>query len=456
MTDILTLVAGIALCVLALSLRHLIVNGVISVRLRQAELMAGQGREIDRAIRYFSTVLSLDRTNVRANWALANIYFKSKQYVLSRMYLSDISRHGRYTDAATEEAVHEMLADIFALLGDFGKATAEYLILRKRSRLPASVLKKAIRMDLQCGRMKEAAQFLSEGLKNFPDDGEFHYLSALDSFLMGDMPSAESKIITALRLGHLTDELELLSAKIAFIRQNFQEALEHLQRLPPQFLDSAEVENMMGQCFFFLKDYRPAIGVLEKLIPGLEKNAKKMLPDAMFFLGCSHEANGDLATATRIWQDILERFPYYQKAGQKLHFYSHVALSPKLQRLIVCGQAEFHNSCLELLDRLGYSVKQHYQSSDKSIDFVCTNRKDLHPYHTSLISVNRQTSAVSNDVIAQLMRQGNHLRVRYLVMIAPWFMPDTLAFCQRNLVTARDFGIFIETKESGESKSTPL
>jgi len=31
-------------------------------------------------------------------------------------------------------------------------------------------------------------------------------------------------------------------------------------------------------------------------------------------------------------------------------------------------------------------------------------------------------------------------------MIAPWFEPETLAFCNRNLVTVHTFEIFIQKK----------
>jgi hypothetical protein len=175
----------------------------------------------------------------------------------------------------------------------------------------------------------------------------------------------------------------------------------------------------------------------------------------MFILGCSYEASGDLGTATKVWQTVAGRFPQYSKAGQKLHFYSTVALSRELRQLVVCSPGEFHGACLGLLDRLGFGVTEHYQSSEKSIDFVCTNRKDLHPCHTWLVDISRQTCAVTVEDVGRLMRQMTNHRARFLVMIAPWFGPEALAFCERNLVTARTFDIF-NPENPGSAPPGPL
>jgi len=424
-----------------LYIRYIILMMLVPKKLASAQKLLKTDEE--KAMKILSSVLSIDRGNPQANWVMAHLYIKRKQYILSQLYLNEILYYARYTDSISERTVRETLAYTYQCMGEINKALIQYYLLKRHNKLTLEGMKKAIKLNIENNNYIEAKNLLFQAFKLYGNDGELYYLAGMIDFNKGNFSLAERKLKSALKNGFDTPEVNLLLGKVYFIMRKFKIALNHFNKLPEEYLNSTEIENLLGQCFYYLKDYKSAIALLEKLIWELRKK-KRIIPDSMYILGCAYEGNGYIDKALEVWKELSQKFPYYQPVKEKIHFYTNIAVQKKLRNFIVSTRTHFAKATENLIELMDYTIKQNIYEDEKTLEYLCYYQKDPHSFNLYLICVTRMTSPVNSTYINQKLLLLNKYRAKYLTIIAPSFTDDGVRFAQMNSVTIYRFNIYEE------------
>lgn len=426
-----------------LTLRYILLTRIIGHRIYQAERLMDRSRE--KAIKILSMVLAMEKDNTAANWLMARIYYKSHHLILTRMYLNDILHYRRFTKEITEQNVRELLADTYRHMGEFNKALIEYFILKKQNRLSLQAFKSALKLNIDHSRYADARKFMAHALENIKEtDGEAEYLMAVIDFHHADFLGAEMRLKTALERGYEKIPIFQLLGRISFIRAKYEDVILYFQKLPAEQLNVIEIADLLGQSFFFIKDYSSSVNILEKVFKELVAKQDRSLAEPSYILGCAYEAIGDLPKAIQIWHAIEKAIPYYQNAVHKLYFYNTVVTDPKLQRFIVSPVKLFREKCLKLLESFEFTMKQVLFENDRVMEFSCLNQHDLHPNYHYLVVITRETNPITPLFIQDKQNTTNSHHGRYLTVVAPMFNDEALRYAEKNLVTVYPFDIFLQ------------
>ncbi|MBN1899603.1 MAG: tetratricopeptide repeat protein [Spirochaetes bacterium] len=428
-----------------LYIRYFLVILLTPKRLTLAQKMLDHHPE--KAIQILSRILATDRGNPHANWIMAHLYLKKKQYVLAEMYLHDILHYSSSFREITEQEIRETLAHIYYKMGDMQKALAQYYLLRKHNTLSVKGMKNAIRILVENNDLISAKKLLLQAIEAFEDDGELYYLYGLLEFRKGDFKAAETQLRLASKM-YVSPEVDFLLGKTYFITKKFSQALEHLQKLPEEYLRSSEVEGLVGQSFYYLKNYSSAIRTLEELTNRLKQKNKKnsFLADVMYILGCAYEASGNIKKAMKLWTIIQVNFPFNQMAKEKIYFYTRVVTKKKLQEFILSPFGNFIKISEKLIDVMDYSLKEQIYEDEKNLDYLCIYRKDLHPFFHYLVHITRQTAIIDVEYINKKLLLLSRFRAKYLIIVAPYLSDTGIQYAQKNSIFLYDYQIFLKSK----------
>ncbi|OHD53391.1 MAG: hypothetical protein A2096_10660 [Spirochaetes bacterium GWF1_41_5] len=396
------------------------------------------GLHDDKALKVLHSVIDIDRSNPQACWLLSRIYIKRKNYILAQVFLFDILKAQRYTRDITEEEVRLNLAGIYELTGDVQKALRELYHLKHYSLLPPEGYKKAINLNLNNKNFKEAVGLAAEALLIRPDDGEFHFLAAKAEFAHGNFIEAEKRLRKGVDTGYHSRDTDILLGKISFIEKKFDQAVKYFQNLPHESLSSSEIESMLGECFYHLKDYQSSIQILEKLLEETRSD-QSMQTDVQYLLGCAYEMAGRVEEAIALWEKISLRFPLHRNIREKLLFYHNIAPASWMRSLIGLPLVSFIGLTEKLLAKFDFFIKQLVYEDEKNLEYLCGSKSDVHLFSLYFISVTRQTSPLSREFIKQRMGLRHAHRAKYLVLIAPHFSDDLRLFAQKNCILLYDF-----------------
>jgi tetratricopeptide (TPR) repeat protein len=371
-----------------------------------------------------SSVLSIDPGNTEANWLMAQYHLIKKWFILALVYLFEIIKHKRYTDDITEERVRETIADTFIETGEYEKALQQFYEMKKNDFLSASNYKKMINLALRLGDVSEARKLAMEAGEAHPDDGEFNYLVAVGEYEQKNYPEAIHELEEAEKKSYRGNDAVLLAGKIYFLMQDYEKAVQTFRHLPKEYLDSDEIEQFMGQAFYYLKDYTNAIAILEKTANHIDIDDPH-LNETLFLLGCAYEQMGNFDSAITSWKRIDQSAAEYRSAAdEKITFYTTIATN-QLERTIVSESADdFFTRCEKLLTTLDFSVKRKVYQDDRNFEIICTNRQDSFMSYQYYITFSRQSSPASGSFIKEKLFRKTANRVRSLIIIAPWYSPE--------------------------------
>ncbi len=424
-------------------IRYLINLFLIPIRIKKA-ITSLANNNIEKAVKNLSKVVAFDRGNPEANFLLADIFYKKKQYILAQMYLFDIIYEGRFNNKITEVMVREKLARIYNILGDYTKAFLQYSILIKNNKLSEESLKEGIRIFIQNNELKEAEYMLNIALRKRENDGELHYLNALIFYNKKNLPLAEKAAKKAINLNYKTFEVQLLLGKIYFLTGRYQLALKYLKNIPDKIFTNEEVEKLLGQIFYYVKDYNSAIKTLEKFLSKYKNTKEKVTINLRYILGCSYEATGNLDNAIKIWKSIVNDAPYFQPANDKLLFYITIIKDEKIKNFIVSPYEIFHNKCIKLLEHMDYSIEKIILKNESKFEVIANNQKDIHIFKHYYIVISRQTSQITLKDIDYYINNSKRFRIKYIVLIFPYFKDEIKNYCEENSIKVFDFTIFFK------------
>jgi tetratricopeptide (TPR) repeat protein len=438
--NIIFIAAGIAAAVFLFYLRYLIIFFRIPRKIDAArKLMATDEK---KAVELLNGILSIDRGNPEANWIIAHYHLKKKWYVLALMYLHDIIRYGRYTMQITELDVRELLADTYERSGNPDKAVQQFAEIKKKHPLTAAQFKKIIRLLNEMGEPDNARNTINEASTVYQMDGEFCFLAAQIEYAQREYGSAENSIRSAEEKGYSSADTDLLMGKICFILQNYEEAIQRFQKLPHDYLMSEEIEGLLGQAFYRIKDYSKAEDTLSQIVHNMDPGDPHR-SEAMFFLGCAREMKGAFNSAIDIWKQIPS-FPkdLSDAAREKITFYTEIAASDAERTFISEGFSGFALASETLMNQMDYIVKRKVFQDEKTNELMCTFRKDSYLFNLYYFCFTRQTAPVSEFFLKEKNFRRIAEKAKYLTVIAPWFTEKGKTYAQENDIAIFTLEIF--------------
>lgn len=435
---------GIILIILIfiLYLRYLILFLLIPRQLNRAVELLNNDEE-GEAIEYLTHILKLDRGNPVANWLMAEIYIKKKQYVLAQMYLYDILYNSKYTQKITEVRVRETLAYLYQKIGDFNKAIIQYLLLKKNNQLSLEGVKRSIRIAVD-NKNYNQAELLLKFIKTLDSsDGEIDYFRAVIDFNHSALSAAERKLKVALEKGYENYDINLLLGKIYFFTKKYNLALKHFQKLSTVYLDTEELEGFIGQCSYYLKDYDTTIEVLEDFLSGIKKK-NKFTANLEYILGAAYEAVGNIDKAVELWKDILNYAPLFRSAKEKLYFYNSIAKDPLVRDIIMLKAQVFMEKCEQLIEAMDYSIKKKLFADEWNLEYLCDLNKSTSMFNLYYFFLTRRTQPITVETLNNLFLKARQRKTRSVIVVAPHFHEDAMMFAKRNGITVHTYDIFKE------------
>ena len=420
---------------------------LIPGQIKKARKLLNKDEE-DIAIHCLNNVLKMDKGNATANWLLSEIYRKKSQYILAQMYLYDILHFGKFTKDVNETEVRETLAYLYQKLGDFSKALNQYILLKKENKLTQDGLKRAIRVAIEGNNYQEAESLIKLALSLNIDDGEMEFFQALIHFNQSSFPSAERRLKLAVEKGYRNYEVDYIFGKIYFFSRKYQLALKHFEQLPLDYLNTAELESFIGQCFYYLKDYNATIVILEKFLEDIDKKKKKFFTNIEYILGCAYESKGNIERALEIWKNIDSYISFFGPVKEKLDFYTHVANTADLRDIILLKTPLFMDEVKKVNESMGFAIKRNLLEDEKNLEYLCSSGQSRGAFNTHFVFVTRRTHKVDISLLNEVLIKARDSRARSVLIIAPSYNEDALHFADRNAIAVHTFEVFLRKGES--------
>jgi len=394
-----------------------------------------------QAVKFLSRILKLDRGNPQANWLMSQIYMEKKQFILAQMYLYDILYNGKFTDQINEVKVRETLAILYQSIGDYNKALVQYYLLKKKNKLTISSLKNSIRIVIEDKNYKQANVLLKFAYTTDKTDGELDYFSALIDFDSSRFPSAERKLKESMEKGYKNYKIDLLLGKIYFLSRKYNLALKHFQNISAEYLNADELDSFIGQCFYHLKDYETTIKVLESFLKKISRK-NNFTANLDYMLGCAYEAIGNIDKALDIWNEIDSYAPVFQPVKEKISFYRNIAKDEKVRDLFSLDPLLFTERVESLITAMDFDIKKKIFEDDRSLDYLCVSSRSISLFNLFYIHVTRKTQPISIEFLNSLFIKAKQKKTRSVVVIAPYYRDDAMAFAKRSGITAYTFNAF--------------
>ncbi|MBP9023214.1 MAG: hypothetical protein KBH06_08445 [Spirochaetes bacterium] len=388
----------------------------------------------EKAVSILNAVLSLDKTNTDANWLLSKYNFDKKHFILALMTLQDMLKYDRYTPEIMEQDVREMLARIYLLLGNVEKAMEQFNTMSRKWAMPSSILKTAIKMQLESGYFAEAKKLCKEGSDLYPADGEFPFTLGVISFRAKDYPSAESRFLEAERKNYYSGEINLYLAKIYFASAQFDRALERVENVHDLEEGETEKELLKAKINLSLGNVLQALSVFEEA----DKKVKEedlYFSEFSFYYAEALESAGSIESAVNRWNSVKDSSPHYNDARDKLFFYKNIGQDKLISKILSMPSNMFDSLSQSLLSHLDYNIKSVLFKDDRLVCYNCSSKRDSHMFGEYIVFSTRITSPVNEAAINNYISRARYHNIDKIVIIAPMFSDDCLAYASsKNII----------------------
>lgn len=422
-------------------LRYLSLFLLIPIKYNSAKRSLEIGNET-LAIKQLTQILTIDRGNAAVNWLLAQIYIKKKQPIMAEMYLYEIIHYAKYIREINETMVRETLAFLYQKSGDFNKAIIQYSLLKNQNKLTPESMKNAILVALENNNYKQI-EFLLNIIKslNF-HDGEFDYYNALVDFHHDRFLAAQQKLKMAVEKGYKDFTVDFLMGKILFFSRKYKQALKYFENLSYDYLNDAELESFMGQCFYYLKDYKTTIEIIEKLLESTDRKKNKFIINMEYILGCAYESSGNIDRALQIYQNIKNYVSSFQPVIEKLNFYKNIDKEPEFRNLMFINTQSFVEQTEEFIESKNFYIKQKIFKDEKNLEYLCGANQDSNFLNLHYFYITRNSQPFTIKLLNELQIKAKQYKTRNLNVVAFHFNEDVLNFANRNNITTYTFKDF--------------
>lgn len=395
----------------------------------------------DKAGEILTKVLSIDKTNISANWIMSKINFHKKRYILSLMFLNEILSNSNFTCEISEKEVRETIARIYLFLGNFGKAMEQFNTMSRKWTLPSNLIKVAVMMQIDAGVISDAVKLIREGEKLYPLDGEFSYLLGLIAFNKADYSIAEKHFAEAEEKKFYSDNMNYMQARIYFLNKKYEDSLEKLKKIPPDLLYYKEAEILKGKILFYLKNYLSSDEVFEKITHQVKRDS-----DLYSDLMCSHaavlEVLGNVEKAIDMWKMVAPESVFYEESQLKMELYKNVIKDKETRKLLICNPDMFLLVTKALLPMLDYTLKKVIYQDDKNLFLLCTNKRETRLFIEYMVVVSRSLFPLTIDDVTQILTKCKMNNVSKIELIATSFLDDTLVYMSDNGIFVNRFDLY--------------
>ena len=397
----------------------------------------------EKAVSILNAVLSLDKTNTDANWLLSKYNFDKKHFILALMTLQDMLKYDRYTPEIMEQDVREMLARIYLLLGNVEKAMEQFNTMSRKWAMPSSILKTAIKMQLESGYFAEAKKLCKEGSDLYPADGEFPFTLGVISFRAKDYPSAESRFLEAERKNYYSGEINLYLAKIYFASGQFDRALERVENVHDLEEGETEKELLKAKINLSLGNVLQALSVFEEADRKV-KEEDLYFSEFSFYYAEALESAGSIESAVSRWNSVKDSSPHYNDARDKLFFYKNIGQDKLISKILSMPSNMFDSLSQSLLSHLDYNIKSVLFKDDRLVCYNCSSKRDSHMFGEYIVFSTRITSPVNEAAINNYISRARYHNIDKIVIIAPMFSDDCLAYASSKNIIIYGFDAFFK------------
>lgn len=397
----------------------------------------------DKAVSILNTVISLDKTNTEANWLISKYNLDKKHFILSLMTLQDMLKYGSFSAEITEQDVREMLARIYLLLGNVEKAMEQFNTMSRKWAMPSSLLKTAIKMQLETGYFAEAKKLCSEGIDLYPVDGEFPFILGTILFRAKDYPSAESRFMEAERKNYYADEINTYLAKIYYILNQFERALDRVDNIREYTDLPSEIFLLKSKIHISLGNYLQAISIMEEAEKSICED-DLFYSEFQYFFAEALESSGNTDLAVKKWENVKETSPHFQDSRDKMKFYQDTAKDKTLRKVLSTPQEVFDSINQNFLSYMDYSVKKIIFQDAKTICYSCSSKRDSHMFSEYIVFSIRETTPINESMINSIISRARLQNIDKIVLIAPLFSDEALALAASKNIVIYGFDAFLK------------
>jgi len=397
----------------------------------------------EKALAILNAVLNLDKTNTDANWLVSKYNFDKKHFILALMTLQDMLKYDRYTPEIMEQDVREMLARIYLLLGNVEKAMEQFNTMSRKWAMPSSILKTAIKMQLESGYFAEAKKLCKEGSDLYPADGEFPFTLGVISFRAKDFPSAESRFLEAERKNYYSGEINLYLAKIYFASGQFDRALERVENVHDLEEGETEKELLKAKINLSLGNVLQALSVFEEA-DNKVKEEDLYFSEFNFYYAEALESAGSIESAVNRWNSVKDSSPHYKDSQDKLFFYKNIGQDKLISKILSMPSNMFDSLSQSLLSHLDYNIKSVLYKDERLVCYNCSSKRDSHMFGEYIVFSTRITSPVNEAVINNYISRARYHNIDKIVIIAPMFSDDCLAYASSKNIIIYGFDAFFK------------
>lgn len=298
-------------------------------------------------------------------------------------------------------------------------------------------------MQLESGYFAEAKKLCKEGSDLYPADGEFPFTLGVISFRAKDYPSAESRFLEAERKNYYSGEINLYLAKIYFASAQFDRALERVENVHDLEEGETEKELLKAKINLSLGNVLQALSVFEEA----DKNVKEedlYFSEFNFYYAEALESAGSIESAVNRWNSVKDSSPHYNDARDKLFFYKNIGQDKLISKILSMPSNMFDSLSQSLLSHLDYNIKSVLFKDDRLVCYNCSSKRDSHMFGEYIVFSTRITSPVNEAAINNYISRARYHNIDKIVIIAPMFSDDCLAYASSKNIIIYGFDAFFK------------
>ncbi len=163
-----------------------------------------------------------------------------------------------------------------------------------------------------------------------------------------------------------------------------------------------------------------------------------------FYYAEALEGAGSTENAVKRWSSVKESSPHYKDAQDKLFFYKNIGQNKLVSKILSMPSNMFDSLSQNLLSHLDYNIKSVLFQDDRLVCYNCSSKRDSHMFGEYIVFSTRITSPVNEAAINNYISRARYYNIDKIVIIAPMFSDDSLAYASSKNIIIYGFDSFFK------------
>lgn len=372
-----------------------------------------------RVIKEAQFLLKKNERNHRAQWLLADAYFRSKEMDQALNALRLLTKLNRYDDLVREEEVRNRLAEVFLHFGQLEEAQKEFLLIARLNPSNYEILYKIAKIFFDRNYMDNALAYFMRVINLNNKHAESHYYVGIVLY----QAKKENEALVYLNNAIKYDaKMHCASYYLGLINKgnnNFHQAIQHMEdaQKDPEFRQKARL--IKGQCFFEMGDTSKAILEFERALKDVAEEDNVSLAIRYSLAGC-YEAIRDLPSAIEQWEKIASYKPSYNDVLEKLSTYQELRTDDHLKDFLTASNQVFEQMCRELVMAMGFDIVKFSSTNGNHAVVLATEPESKWrnaKVSNKLIHIFREAAPVQEPVVRQMLEECKKVNATKVICI---------------------------------------